>query len=56
MKQITRMMLRGFELHDRAMRKAEFLACMETLVPWVGYLERAEGRKSPDAVMRHVGN
>ncbi len=26
---------KGFEVHGRATRKAEFLGRMETLVPWV---------------------
>ena len=34
MKQMTLATAKGFEAHGRATRKAEFLARMETLVPW----------------------
>ena len=34
MKQMTLAAVRGFEAHGRATRKAQFLARMETLVPW----------------------
>ena len=34
MKQMTLAAVKGFEVHGRATRKAEFLARMETLVPW----------------------
>lgn len=34
MKQMTLATARGFEVHGRATRKAEFLARMEALVPW----------------------
>ena len=34
MKQISLAMAKGFEVHGRATRKAEFLARMEALVPW----------------------
>jgi transposase, IS5 family len=35
MKQMTLASAKGFEVHVRATRKAEFLGRMETLVPWV---------------------
>ena len=35
MKQMTLASAKGFEVHGRATRKAEFLGRMETLVPWV---------------------
>ena len=34
MKQMTLATAKGFEVHGRATRKAEFLARMEALVPW----------------------
>ena len=34
MKQMTLAAVKGFEVHGRATRKAEFLARMQTLVPW----------------------
>ena len=34
MKQMTLATGTGFELHTRPTRKAEFLARMETLMPW----------------------
>ena len=34
MKQLTLAAPRGFEKHSRATRKAEFLARMESLMPW----------------------
>lgn len=37
MKQITLAATRGFEKHSRATRKAEFLARMEGLMPWVEF-------------------
>ena len=37
MKQMTLAVGAGFEKHSRATRKAEFLAKMETLVPWVEF-------------------
>ena len=37
MKQMTLATVRGFEKHGRATRKAEFLARMETLVPWAQF-------------------
>lgn len=37
MKQITLAAAKGFEVHGRATRKAEFLARMQTLVPWAEF-------------------
>ena len=37
MKQMTLATARGFEVHGRATRKAEFLARMEALVPWAQF-------------------
>ena len=37
MKQMTLAMAKGFEVHGRATRKAEFLARMEALVPWAQF-------------------
>jgi len=37
MKQMTLARAKGFEVHGRATRKAEFLARMETLVPWAQF-------------------
>ena len=37
MKQLTLAATRGFEKHGRATRKAEFLARMEGLMPWVEF-------------------
>ncbi len=37
MKQITLAATRGFEKHNRATRKAEFLARMESLMPWAEF-------------------
>jgi len=37
MKQMTLAATRGFERHNRATRKAEFLARMETLMPWAEF-------------------
>ena len=37
MKQMTLAMAKGFEVHGRATRKAEFLARMEVLVPWAHF-------------------
>ena len=37
MKQITLAAAKGFEVHGRATRKAEFLARMEALVPWAEF-------------------
>jgi IS5 family transposase len=37
MKQMTLATAKGFEVHGRATRKADFLARMETLVPWAHF-------------------
>ena len=37
MKQMTLAAAKGFEVHGRATRKAEFLARMEALVPWAQF-------------------
>ena len=37
MKQMTLAATRGFEKHNRATRKAEFLARMEGLMPWAEF-------------------
>ena len=37
MKQMTLAMAKGFEKHSRATRKAEFLARMESLMPWAEF-------------------
>ena len=37
MKQMTLAAMQGFEKHSRATRKAEFLARMERLIPWVEF-------------------
>ena len=37
MKQMTLAAVKGFEVHGRATRKAEFLARMQTLVPWAEF-------------------
>jgi IS5 family transposase len=37
MKQMTLAAAKGFEVHGRATRKAEFLARMEALVPWAAF-------------------
>ena len=37
MKQIPLAAVTGFEQHGRATRKAEFLARMETLMPWAEF-------------------
>ena len=37
MKQMTLATAKGFEVHGRATRKAEFLARMEALVPWAEF-------------------
>ena len=37
MKQMTLAAVKGFEMHGRATRKAEFLARMQTLVPWAEF-------------------
>ena len=36
-KQMTLAAAKGFEVHGRATRKAEFLARMEALVPWAAF-------------------
>ena len=53
MKQLTLTAPRGFEKHSRATRKAEFLARMESLMPWSEfcgviepyYLKAGNGRR-----------
>jgi IS5 family transposase len=42
MKQMTLATAKGFEVHGRATRKAEFLARMETLVPWTEFCKLIE--------------
>ena len=37
MKQMTFATAKGFEVHGRATRKAEFLARMQVLVPWAHF-------------------
>ncbi|CAG4884913.1 transposase (fragment) [Georgfuchsia toluolica] len=37
MKQMTLAATRGFEKHNRATRKAEFLSRMDGLMPWAGF-------------------
>ena len=37
MKQMTLAAAKGFEVHGRATRKAEFLARMEALMPWAEF-------------------
>jgi len=37
MRQMTLSMAKGFEKHNRATRKAEFLARMESLIPWAEF-------------------
>ncbi len=37
MKQMTLAAARGFEKHARTTRKAEFLARMESLMPWAEF-------------------
>ena len=51
MTQMTFATAKGFEVHGRATRKAEFLARMEALVPWAEFcalseagLDREQGR------------
>ena len=43
MKQMTLAAAKGFEVHGRATRKAEFLARMEALVPWAEFCALIEG-------------
>ena len=42
MKQMTLAAAKGFEKHNRATRKAEFLARMESLMPWVEFCSLIE--------------
>ena len=42
MKQMTLAATKGFEKHNRATRKAEFLARMESLMPWVEFCSLIE--------------
>ena len=37
MKQMTLAAMKGFDKHNRATRKAEFLARMESLMPWAEF-------------------
>jgi len=37
MKQMTLAAVKGFEKHERTMRKAEFLARMDGLMPWAEF-------------------
>ena len=59
MKQMTLAAAKGFEKHNRATRKAEFLARMERLMPWVEfcsliepYYPRAGNGRSPVGLER----
>ena len=59
MKQMTLAAAKGFEVHGRATRKAEFLARMEALVPWVEfcaliepYYPKAGGGRPPRGLER----
>ena len=42
MKQMTLAATKGFEKYNRATRKAEFLARMESLMPWVEFCSLIE--------------
>src|SRR6202051_4911480 len=42
MKQMTLAAAKGFEVHGRATRKAQFLARMEALVPWAQFCSVVE--------------
>lgn len=44
MKQMTLATAKGFEVHGRAARKAEFLARMETLAQWAEFCASIEPR------------
>ena len=59
MKQMTLAAAKGFEVHGRSTRKAEFLARMEALVPWVEfcaliepYYPKAGGGRPPRGLER----
>jgi len=59
MKQMTLAAAKGFEVHGRATRKAEFLARMEALVPWAEfcaliepYYPKAGGGRPPRGMER----
>ena len=59
MKQMTLAAAKGFEVHGRATRKAEFLARMEVLVPWAEfcaliepYYPKAGGGRPPRGMER----
>ena len=59
MKQMTLAVAKGFEVHGRATRKAEFLARMEALVPWAEfcaliepYYPKAGGGRPPRGMER----
>ena len=59
MKQMTLAAAKGFEVHGRSTRKAEFLARMEALVPWVEfcaliepYYPKAGGGRPPRGMER----
>ncbi len=59
MKQMTLAVAKGFEVHGRAPRKAEFLARMEALVPWAEfcaliepYYPKAGGGRPPRGMER----
>ena len=44
MRQMTLTGAKGFEVHGRATRKAEFLARMEALVPWAQFCGKGRDR------------
>ena len=47
--QMTFATAKGFEVHGRATRKAEFLARMEALVPWAEFCALIEPHYRPKA-------
>jgi IS5 family transposase len=56
MKQMTLEATRGFEKHNRATRKAEFLARMETLMPWAEFCALIEPHYLNPLLDPKVGN
>ena len=56
MKQMTLAAARGFEKHDRPTRKAEFLARMETLMPWAEFCALIEPHYLNPFLGPKVGN
>ena len=62
MKQMTPAAAKGFEMHGRTTRKAEFPARMEALVPWAQFcalvephFPKAGGGGPPRGMKLHIG-